>query len=51
MKQTLLFLFTVALFLQSGCATRPSIDEQTLREQKADQADKKSDAFAKGLQQ
>ena len=30
MKLTLLFFFTVTLFFQSGCATRPSIDEQTL---------------------
>jgi hypothetical protein len=51
MKLTLLFFFTVAVLFQSGCATRPSIDEQTLQEQRDDQAAKKSDAFAKGLQQ
>jgi hypothetical protein len=51
MKQTLLFLCAIVVFFQSGCATRPSIDEQTLQQQKDDQAEKKSDAFARGLAQ
>ena len=51
MKRTLLFFFTLAVLFQSGCATRPSIEEQDRQEQQNDQAAKKSDAFAKGLPQ
>ena len=51
MKLILLSFFTAAVLFQAGCATRPSIDEQTLQEQQDDQAAKKSDAFAKNLAQ
>ena len=51
MKLTLVFLFIVTVLFQSGCATRPSIEEQDRQEQQNDQAARKSDAFAKGLPQ
>lgn len=51
MKLTLLFFFTLAVLFQSGCATRPSIEEQDRQEQQNEKAAKKSDAFAKGLPQ
>ena len=51
MKIFLLSLFTAAVLFQSGCATHPSIDEQTLQAQQDDQAARKSDAFAKALPQ
>ncbi len=51
MKQILLFLCAIVVFFQSGCATRPSINEQSLQDQRDDQAKKRSDAFARGLAQ
>jgi hypothetical protein len=51
MKQILLFLITVGVLFQTGCASRPGIDEQTREQQKTDQAVKQSDAFARGLPQ
>ncbi|HXA10308.1 MAG TPA: hypothetical protein VNW28_10015 [Chthoniobacterales bacterium] len=51
MKQILLLLCAVAVFFESGCATRPSINEQSLQDQSDDQAKKRSDDFARGLAQ
>jgi hypothetical protein len=51
MKKILLFLCAIVVFFQSGCATRPSINEQSLQDQSDDQAKKRSDAFARGLAQ
>jgi hypothetical protein len=51
MKVILSFFFTLILFLQSGCATRPTLEEQDRQDQKTEQSEKKSDAFAKGLPQ
>lgn len=51
MKLTSLLLLSVILLFQTSCALQPPIDQQTLEEQKADQANKKSDAFARGLAQ
>ena len=51
MKLTLLIFFTLAVLFQSGCATRPSGEEQDRQEQQTDQAAKKSDSFAKALPQ
>jgi hypothetical protein len=51
MKSILLSLFTVAVLFQTGCASRPSIDEQTREAQKNAETEKQSDAFAKQLAQ
>ena len=51
MKLTLLFFFILAVLFQSGCATRPSGEEQAREEQQNEQTVKKSDAFAKSLPQ
>ncbi len=51
MKLNLLFFFTLAVLFQSGCATRPSGEEQAREEQQNEQTVKKSDAFAKALPQ
>lgn len=51
MKQILLFLITVGVLFQTGCANHPSIDEQSREEQKTDQTIKQSTAFASGLPQ
>ena len=51
MKLTVLFLCTLVMLFQSGCATRPSGEEQAREEQQNDQAAEKSDAFAKALPQ
>jgi hypothetical protein len=51
MKLTLLFLLTIAVFCQSGCATGPSINERSLQKQRDDEASKKSTEFANGLGQ
>jgi starvation-inducible outer membrane lipoprotein len=51
MKRTLLFLCLAVALFQSGCAIPPPIEQQTLEQQKQAQAEKKSDAFARGLPQ
>ncbi len=51
MKLNLLFFFTLVLFLQSGCATQPTLEEQDRQGQKTEETEKKSDSFAKGLPQ
>jgi hypothetical protein len=51
MKLILLSLFTVAVLFQTGCASRPSIDEQSRKAQEDAETVTKSDAFAKQLAQ
>jgi hypothetical protein len=51
MKQILAFLCLAVVFFQSGCAVGPPIEQQTLEQQKQAQAEKRSDAFARGLPQ
>ena len=51
MKQTLLFLGLAVVLIQSGCALGPTIDEQSKQETQQDQVVKRSDAFARGLEQ
>jgi len=51
MKHILLFFLFVVLLFQSGCANSPSIDEQVQQQQQENQNIKKSDAFARDLQQ
>ena len=53
MKLTVLLSLIAVLFLQSGCAAleRPSLEEQDRQDQKTEQIEKKSDAFATGLPQ
>lgn len=51
MKQILVFLYLALVLVQSGCAVSPPIDQQTLEQQRQAQAEKKSDAFARGLPQ
>jgi hypothetical protein len=51
MKLILLSLFTVAVLFQTGCASRPSIDDQSRQAQKDAETATKSDAFAKQLAQ
>lgn len=46
----LIFLFAL-VFLQGGCAIGPTIDEQAHDETQRAQVEKRSDAFAKQLQQ
>ncbi|CAN5440880.1 hypothetical protein BH20VER3_BH20VER3_23670 [soil metagenome] len=50
MKQ-ILFLCLAGMLLQGGCALPPPIEQQTLEKQRADQAEKRSDAFARDLAQ
>jgi hypothetical protein len=51
MKQILVFVCLAVVLIQSGCTVGPPIDQQTLEEQRHAQAEKKSDAFARGLSQ
>ena len=51
MKQILVLLCLATVLLQNGCAISPPIDQQTLDEQRHAQAEKRSDAFARGLSQ
>lgn len=51
MKQMLSSLCLAFVLFQTGCAIAPPIDQQTLEQQKTDQAEKRSDAFARGLSQ
>ncbi len=51
MKQTLLILGLAVVLIQSGCALGPTIDEQSRQESQQDQVVKRSDAFARGLEQ
>ncbi len=51
MKKTLLLIFAIALFWESGCALGPTIDEQSRQESQENQNVRQSDAFAKNLQQ
>lgn len=51
MKLTLLFLGLAVVVLQGGCALGPTIDEQSRQESQQDQVVKRSDAFARGLDQ
>ncbi|MGI8891663.1 MAG: hypothetical protein ACR2G0_12890 [Chthoniobacterales bacterium] len=51
MKQILLFLCLVVVLSYTGCALPPPIEQQTLEKQKSDQAEKRSDAFARDLSQ
>jgi hypothetical protein len=51
MKPLLLFLCFAALVFESGCAVGPPIEQQTLEQQKRDQAERNSDAFARSLPQ
>ncbi len=44
-------LILSAVLFQSGCAVQPPIEQQTLEKQKSDQAEKRSDAFARDLTQ
>jgi hypothetical protein len=45
----LLFSFSIAVLLQGGCATGPSINQQSLQKQQHDEATKRSTEFAKTL--
>ncbi|MEO8439631.1 MAG: hypothetical protein ABI540_05350 [Spartobacteria bacterium] len=51
MKRILLFLCLGIVLFQSGCAVPPPTDEQSLQQQKDDQAAQKSDTFGRGLGQ
>ncbi len=53
MKLSVLFSLIAVLFLQIGCAAleRPSLEEQDRQDQKTEQTEKQSDAFAKQLPQ
>jgi len=51
MKSTALVFLIALLVAQAGCALGPTIDEQAHDETQRAQVEKKSDAFAKQLQQ
>jgi hypothetical protein len=51
MKLILLLSFSIAVLLQGGCATGPSINQRSLQNQQDSQAAKKSTEFAKTLGQ
>jgi hypothetical protein len=53
MKLNVLFCLITVVFLLGGCAAmeRPSLEEQDRQDQKTEQIEKKSDAFATGLPQ
>ncbi len=51
MKPILTLCCLVLVLFQSGCAIGPPIDQQTLEEQNKAQSVKKSDTFARGLEQ
>jgi len=53
MKLNVIFYVIAVVFLLGGCAAmeRPSLEEQDRQEQKSEQTQQKSDAFAKGLPQ
>lgn len=51
MKLTLSLLFAGLILLQAGCAFGPTIDEQAHEETQQHQVEKRSDAFARTLQQ
>ena len=51
MKKILLCLFAVGVLFHTGCASRPSIDEQSRQDQEQEQTMKKSDTFAHDLPQ
>jgi len=49
MKLTLLFFLGGVVFLQSGCALPPTIDEQSRDTAQQKQVEKRSDEFARSL--
>ena len=51
MKLILLSFLAVVLLIQSGCANRPSLEEQNNQVQKQEETARQSDAFAKQLAQ
>ncbi|MGI8956834.1 MAG: hypothetical protein ACR2II_07965 [Chthoniobacterales bacterium] len=51
MKRILILLSLALVLLQAGCAMGPPIDQQTLEQENKAQSVKKSDAFARGLEQ
>lgn len=51
MTRIFLLLALSVVFFQSGCALPPPIEQQTLEKQKSDQAEKRSDTFARDLSQ
>ncbi|MEO5718843.1 MAG: hypothetical protein ABIR29_09755 [Chthoniobacterales bacterium] len=51
MKPILTLLCLLCLFFQLGCAMGPPIEQQTLKAQEEAQSVKKSDAFARDLNQ
>ncbi|CAN5437010.1 hypothetical protein BH18VER2_BH18VER2_07000 [soil metagenome] len=51
MKLFLLSCCVAVVLFQGGCAIGPPIDQQTLEEHNQAQAERKSDAFARGLPQ
>lgn len=51
MNRIFLLLCLGVVLFQPGCAMGPPIDQQTLEHNKAEQQVKKSDAFARDLEQ
>lgn len=51
MKLALLSLVAAVVLFQTGCASRPSIDDQASAAQQEQQREKSSDAFAHSLGQ
>lgn len=51
MSRFLLLLCLAVILFQPGCAMGPPIDQQTLEHNKTEQQVKKSDAFARDLEQ